>query len=68
VWYDPTIGSYKELLTIFWELVSDPTHIPNGPMGPKQWATGIFWHTEDQRLQAGASLEAGLCISISPGT
>jgi len=37
-------------------------------MGPKQWATGIFWHTEDQRLQAGASLEAVRARHRSGGT
>ena len=56
VWYDPKVGSYGEMLRVFWELVEDPTYVLPGPLGPKQWQTAVYWHNEDQRLLAGKSL------------
>jgi peptide methionine sulfoxide reductase msrA/msrB len=56
--YDPRQVSYEQLLEVFWRQV-DPTD--NGGQFVDrggQYATAIFYHTEEQRLAAQASLAA----------
>ncbi len=56
--YDPAQVSYEQLLDVFWRQV-DPTDgggqfVDRG----SQYATAIFYHSEEQRLAAQASLDA----------
>ncbi len=58
VHYDPKQLTYKALLDFFWRQI-DPTDgggsfVDRGP----QYRSAIFFHDEEQRLQAGASKEA----------
>lgn len=56
--YDPAIVSYEELLHIFWRQIN-PTDAGGqfADRGP-QYATAIFYHTEEQKLAAQASKKA----------
>ena len=52
VWYDPTVITYDDILTIFWR-IHDPT-TPNrqgNDVGP-QYRSAIFTHDEAQRAAA----------------
>jgi peptide-methionine (S)-S-oxide reductase len=50
--YDPAQISYQELLDIFWN-----SHSPTARPWSKQYASIIFYHDEEQRRMAEASLE-----------
>ncbi len=50
--YDPTQISYQELLEVFWD-----SHSPTARSRSKQYASIIFYHDEEQRRLAEASLE-----------
>ncbi len=50
--YDPTKITYQALLDIFWE-----GHNPTWPSASPQYASRIFYHTEEQREQAVESKE-----------
>ena len=50
--YDPAQISYQELLDIFWH-----SHSPTARPWSKQYASIIFYHDEEQRRLAEASLE-----------
>lgn len=55
--YDPSLVSYEALLDTFWAK-HDPT-TPNrsgNDVGP-QYRSGIYYHTEEQRALAQASLD-----------
>ncbi len=56
--YDPTKVSYDQLLDVFWRQV-DPTDA-GGQFVDRggQYATAIFYHSEEQRRAAEASLDA----------
>ncbi len=56
--YDPAKVSYKKLLDVFWRQVN-PTDA-GGQFVDRggQYATAIFYHSEEQRKQAQESLEA----------
>ncbi|RME53764.1 peptide-methionine (S)-S-oxide reductase [Candidatus Woesearchaeota archaeon] len=58
VTYDPTVVSYEKLLDVFWRQI-DPTD-PGGQFADRgaQYATAIFYHTEEQRKQAQKSKSA----------
>jgi len=53
--YDPAFMSYKQLLELFWRQI-DPTD-PGGQFHDRgeSYRTAIFYHTEEQRLEAEAS-------------
>ena len=56
VTFDPLQISYNDLLNIFWEC-HDPTQINmQGPDFGDQYRSMIFYHTDDQRESALASL------------
>ena len=49
--YDPAQISYQELLDVFWA-----GHAPTRPSWSRQYASIIFYHDEEQRRLAQASL------------
>lgn len=58
VTYDPDRISFGELLKVYWK-VHDPTQVDRqGPDIGSQYRSVIFFHSEEQRLEAGASKEA----------
>jgi peptide-methionine (S)-S-oxide reductase len=50
--YDPTQISYEELLEVFWD-----SHHPTTQPWSRQYMSIIFYHNEDQRSAALASME-----------
>lgn len=55
--YDPSMVTYEELLTVFWD-IHDPTQLNRqGPDMGKQYRSAIFYHTEEQKKQALESME-----------
>ena len=58
VWYDPEQIGYDELLTIYWRTI-DPTDAGGQRFDRgTQYRTAIFYHDEEQRELAQASLDA----------
>jgi len=56
--YDPAQVSYEQLLNVFWK-IHDPTTLNRqGPDVGTQYRSAIFYHDEDQRLEAEASKAA----------
>ncbi len=56
--FDPAVISYESLLAVFWEN-HDPTQgMRQGNDRGTQYRSGIYYHTEQQREAAEASLEA----------
>ena len=55
VTFDPSLVSYAELLTIFWDC-HDPTQLNRqGPDFGEQYRSAIFYHSPEQLEQAAAS-------------
>ena len=53
--YDPKKVSYEELLNVFWN-IHDPTQINmQGPDVGAQYRSVIFYHTEEQKMEAEKS-------------
>ena len=50
--YDPTLISYQDLLDIFWN-----SHSPTARPWSQQYASMIFFHNQEQRELAEASLD-----------
>ena len=50
--YDPAQISYQKLLEVFWD-----GHDPTRPAIPRQYASIIFYHTDEQRRLAQESQE-----------
>jgi len=51
--YDPRRMTYTQLLDLFWE-----SHQPSRQSWSRQYRNAIFFHNEEQRLQASASRAA----------
>jgi peptide-methionine (S)-S-oxide reductase len=68
--YDPAIVTYKDLLDVFWD-----SHLPTHPAYSQQYASIIFYHSEEQmklaeesKAQAEAALGQKTYTSIVPFT
>jgi len=55
--YDPSLVSYEELLEVFWEIHDPTTMNRQGPDVGSQYRSMIFYHTEEQKVQAEESKE-----------
>ncbi|MDZ7772348.1 MAG: peptide-methionine (S)-S-oxide reductase MsrA [Balneolaceae bacterium] len=54
--YDPSVISYEQLLTVFWHTHNPTTKDRQGADVGPQYRSVIFYHNEDQKEQAEASL------------
>ena len=55
--YDPSLVSYDELLTLFWD-IHDPTSLNRqGPDRGEQYRSAIFFHSAEQEVAAKRSKE-----------
>jgi peptide-methionine (S)-S-oxide reductase len=50
--FDPTVISYADLLEHFWS-----SHSPTSPAYSAQYKAAVFYHTEEQRALAHASMD-----------
>ncbi len=57
VTFDPALTDYGALLEIFWQCHDPTTPDRQGPDIGSQYRSAIFFHTEEQRLQAEESKE-----------
>ena len=66
VTFDPAVISYEDLLSWFWRL-HDPTTLnrQGNDIGP-QYRSAIFYHSDEQRRQAEASMERAQADFPSP--
>jgi len=55
--YDPSLVSYEELLSVFWENHDPTTLNRQGPDIGTQYRSAIFFHTPEQKAAAIASKE-----------
>ncbi|MCK5002164.1 MAG: peptide-methionine (S)-S-oxide reductase MsrA [Gammaproteobacteria bacterium] len=55
--YDPSIISYKKLLTVFWKNIDPTTKDAQFCDHGSQYRSGIYYHNEAQRKAAEASLK-----------
>jgi peptide-methionine (S)-S-oxide reductase len=55
--YDPGIVSYDRLLDAFWRMHDPTTRDRQGPDVGRQYRSAIFYHDDDQRARAQASVE-----------
>ena len=53
--YDPAQTSYSDLLTIFWTCHNPTTLNRQGPDIGTQYRSAIFYHSEEQRIEAEQS-------------
>lgn len=53
--YDPSVVSYRQLLDIFWGNHNPTTPNRQGPDIGSQYRSVVFYHTEDQRIEAEKS-------------
>uniref|UniRef100_A0A7S2V8A8 peptide-methionine (S)-S-oxide reductase n=2 Tax=Fibrocapsa japonica TaxID=94617 RepID=A0A7S2V8A8_9STRA len=54
--FDPSIVSYDELLTVLWDRM-DPTQVNRqGNDRGTQYRSGIYYHSEDQKIKAEESI------------
>ncbi|MGI9244889.1 MAG: peptide-methionine (S)-S-oxide reductase MsrA [Verrucomicrobiales bacterium] len=54
--FDPTVLSYEQLLTVFWELHDPTTRDRQGADRGSQYRSVIFYHDDEQRRTAERSL------------
>ncbi len=57
VTYDPDKVSYKTLLDYFWRMHNPTTKNRQGPDVGSQYRSAIFYHTEEQKAAATASMK-----------
>ncbi|MDD4653277.1 MAG: peptide-methionine (S)-S-oxide reductase MsrA, partial [Methanothrix sp.] len=55
--FDAKVVSYKELLSIFWRMHDPTTPNRQGPDVGTQYRSAIFYHNEEQRIEAERSKE-----------
>ncbi len=55
--YDPQKVSYQDLLRLFWEIHDPTTYHRQGPDVGEQYRSVIFYHNEEQKALALASLK-----------
>lgn len=55
--FDPEVLSYSELLSVFWENHDPTTLNRQGPDVGSQYRSAIFYHDEEQKAAAIASME-----------
>ncbi len=75
--YDPSVVTYEELLSLFWE-IHDPTQRNRqGPDVGTQYRSAIFYHSEDQRksaeeskdkVQRSGKYKKGIATEIMPAS
>jgi peptide-methionine (S)-S-oxide reductase len=58
VTFDPGVVSYEQLLAVFWDLHDPTTRNRQGFDFGHQYRSGIFFHSDDQRIAAEASRDA----------
>lgn len=59
VTYDPSLISFKQLLTVYFRVAHDPTELNRqGPDDGSQYRSEIFYTTQQQRDQAQAAIAA----------
>jgi peptide methionine sulfoxide reductase msrA/msrB len=55
--FDPKVVSYRELLSLFWRMHDPTTPNRQGPDVGTQYRSAIFYHSEEQRIEAERSKE-----------
>ncbi|HPS92398.1 MAG TPA: peptide-methionine (R)-S-oxide reductase MsrB, partial [Methanothrix sp.] len=55
--FDPKVVSYKDLLSLFWRMHDPTTPNRQGPDVGMQYRSAIFYHSEEQRIEAERSRE-----------
>jgi len=58
IWFDPTVISYETLLEVLWHAHNPTTLNRQGNDVGTQYRSVVFYHSEDQRIQAEASKAA----------
>jgi peptide-methionine (S)-S-oxide reductase len=54
--FNPSIVSYSDLLTVFWDRIDPTTRNSQGNDFGTQYRSGIYYHNDDQRKIAESSL------------
>lgn len=57
VTYDTTAIRYRDLLKVFWDIIDPTTLNQQGNDVGTQYRSGIYYHTDEQRMEALASKE-----------
>jgi peptide-methionine (S)-S-oxide reductase len=68
VTYDPESITYKRLLELFWRSHDPTTLNRQGADVGTQYRSAIFWHDEEQKTIAGASMKEAAGLFASPIT
>ena len=57
VTFDPSLVSYKDLLTVYWDRLDPTTRNRQGNDVGTQYRSGIYYHNEEQKVMVLASVE-----------